>query len=97
MIGPDTLKKAEDNWQTDMGAAFPGERVVLRGKDLFSELDGLSWFQYLMFGITGDVFSDDKIQLIEAIWSLTVSYPEPRIWNNRVAALTGTALSLIHI
>ena len=93
MKGPATLKSAEDNWQTDMGAAFPGERVVLRGKDLFSELDGLSWFQYLMFGITGDVFSDDKIQLIEAIWSLTVSYPEPRIWNNRVAALTGTANS----
>ena len=93
MIGPTTLKEAEDKWQTDTGAAFPGERVVLRGKDLFHELGELSWFKYLMFGITGKVFSDEKISLMEAIWSLTVSYPDPRLWNNRVAALTGTANS----
>lgn len=93
MNGFEQLEKAEDNWQTDMGAAFPGERVVFRGKDLFTELSDLSWFQYLMFGITGKVFSDNEIALIESIWSLTVSYPEPRLWNNRVAALAGTANS----
>ena len=69
MTGPDTLKLAEDNWQTTMGAWFPGERVVLHGKDLFTELNELSWFKYLMFGITGKVFSNEEISLIEAIWT----------------------------
>jgi len=93
MMGPTILEKAEDNWQTEMGAWFAGERVVFRGKDLFTELNDLSWFKYLMFGITGKVYSDKQMALIEAIWTLTVSYPEPRLWNNRVAALTGTANS----
>lgn len=93
MRGPDALKKAEDNWHTDMGALFNGERVVFRGKDLFTELGELSWFKYLMFGITGKKFSDSQISLIEKIWTLSVSYPEPRIWNNRIASLTGSARS----
>jgi citrate synthase len=93
MKGPTVLENAEDNLQTDMGAWFPGERVVLREKDLFNELNNLSWFKYLMFGITGKVFTDEQISLFEAVWTLTVSYPDPRLWNNRVAALTGTANS----
>lgn len=93
MRGPEILKQAEDNWQTDMGAWFAGERVVFRGKDLFTELDRLSWFSYLMFGITGKIFSDDEINLTQKIWTLTVSYPEPRLWNNRVASLSGSANS----
>jgi len=91
MKGPSTLKQAEDNWHTEMGAAFPGERVVLREKDLFTELNDLNWFKYLMFGVTGRLLPDKHIELIQAIWSLTISYPDPRIWNNRVAALAGTA------
>lgn len=93
MRGPETLKKAEDNWHTDMGAWFSGERVVFRGKDLFTELGELSWFKYFMYGITGKIFSDQQISLIEKIWTLTVSYPEPRLWNNRIASLTGSARS----
>ncbi len=93
MRGPYTLVHAEDNWQTDMGAWFSGERVVFRGKDLFTELNDFSWFKLLMFGITGKEFDDNQIKLFEAIWVLSTSYPEPRIWNNRVASLTGTARS----
>ncbi|MFT6624113.1 MAG: hypothetical protein ACJAZI_000171 [Cycloclasticus sp.] len=93
MIGPNTLIQAEDNWQTDMGAWFSGERVVFRGKDLFTELNDFSWFKLLMLGITGKEFDDNQIKLFEAIWVLATSYPEPRIWNNRVASLTGSARS----
>ena len=93
MKGPTTLKQAEDNWHTSMGALFNGERVVLRGKDLFTELNEVSWFKYLMFAITGKFFSDKEIDLIEKVWTLTVSYPEPRIWNNRVASISGSARS----
>ena len=91
MKGPNTLIQAEDNWQTDMGAAFVGERAVLRGKDIFKELNTLSWFKYLMFGINGKIYSNNEIELIEKLWTCTVSYPDPRIWNNRISALSGTA------
>ncbi|PHS72656.1 MAG: hypothetical protein COB22_04820 [Cycloclasticus sp.] len=93
MKGPKTLINAEDNWQTDMGALFNGERVVYRGKDLFDELSDTSWFKLIMYGITGREFSDAQIQLFEAIQVITVSYPEPRLWNNRVASLAGSARS----
>ncbi|MBQ0789792.1 MAG: hypothetical protein KBT50_04165, partial [Cycloclasticus sp.] len=93
MRGPSTLIQAEDNWQTDMGAWFSGERVVFRGKDLFTELNDFSWFKLLMLGITGKEFDDNQIKLFEAIWVLSTSYPEPRIWNNRVSSLSASAKS----
>ena len=93
MKGPSTLEHAEDNWQTDIGAAFVGERVVYRGKDLFTELNDISWFKHFIFGITNKMFADNEIKLMEKIWSLTMSYPDPRIWNNRIAALTASANS----
>jgi hypothetical protein len=31
--------------------------------------------------------------LFEGIWTLCTSYPDPRLWNNRIAALAGTARS----
>lgn len=91
MKGPATLEAAEDNWQTEMGAWFAGERVVYRGKDLFTELSDISWFKLIMFGITGKEFTDNQIKLFEAIQVITVSYPEPKLWNNRIASLTASA------
>ena len=93
MRGPETLKKAEDNWCTDMGALFNGERVVFRGRDLFTELNDLTWFEYLLFGITGKFYSEAETKFIQKLWTLTSCYPEPRVWNNRVSALTGSARS----
>ncbi|MGB1340429.1 hypothetical protein [Cycloclasticus sp.] len=93
MKGPVTLKQAEDNWQTNMGVFVNGERAVYRGKDIFNELADINWFKLIMFGITGREFSDKQIKLFEAIQVITVSYPEPRLWNNRIAALSGSARS----
>ena len=93
MRGPQTLLDAENNWETDMGAWFPGERVVFRGKDLFQELGDSSWMGLLLFGITGREFNEKQIRLFEGIWTICTSYPDPRIWNNRVAALAGSARS----
>ena len=93
MRGPQTLLDAENNWETDLGAWFPGERVVFRGKDLFQELGNSSWMGLLLFGITGREFNEKQIRLFEGIWTICSSYPDPRIWNNRVAALTGTVRS----
>ncbi len=93
MRGPQTLLDSENHWETDMGAWFPGERVVFRGKDLFQELGDSSWMGLLLFGITGREFTEKQIRLFEGIWTICTSYPDPRIWNNRVAALSGTVRS----
>lgn len=83
----------EDNWHTDKGLAFAGERVVFRGMDLFSELLDVRWMALFLLGITGRRFTDTQIALFESLWALSTSYPDPRIWNNRVAALAGTSRS----
>jgi citrate synthase len=95
--GHKALEDYEDNWETDLGAWFPGERVVFRGMDLFSDLRDMPWMGLLLFGITGRVFNKHQIQLFEAIWSLSVSFPDPRLWNNRIAALAGSARSTAHL
>ena len=90
--GPERLKFFEDNWQTEMGAWFPGERVVLRGKDVFTELNECSWMEYLVYAVTGKE-SPKLAKIIEGLWLLSTSFPDPRLWNNRVAALAGSARS----
>ena len=87
------LIKSENCWKTSMGLSFPGERVVLRGKDLFDELGEKSWMEVLLYGITGKEFTQEQIKLFEGIWVNGGSYPDPRIWNNRVTALAGTVRS----
>lgn len=91
--GPVYLSQCENNWETDVGAWFPGEAVIYRGKDLFSEVSDLGWLGMLLYGITGRVFSETQVQLIEKIMIMASSFPDPRLWNNRVAALAGTARS----
>jgi len=87
------LLEFEENWQTEMGGAIPGERVVVRGKDLFENLNKYSWLKLLLFMITNREFDDNHLQMLDSIWALTISYPDPRVWNNRVAALAGTVRS----
>lgn len=87
------LQEASDNWQTNMGAMFPGERVVVRGKDLFADLYGMSWMGLLLYYITGREFSINELKVLDQLWMLSINYPDPRIWNNRIAALGGTTRS----
>jgi citrate synthase len=93
MQGPKLLLENEDHWVTQMGAWFPGERVVFRGKDLFHELKDLPWMGLLLYGITGRIPTPKQIRLFEGMWTLCTSYPDPRLWNNRVVALAGTVRS----
>ncbi len=87
------LRDYEDNWKTEMGGSFPGERVIVRGKDLFTELQGFSWLKLLLYMITGREFGEKELELLDSIWALTISYPDPRVWNNRIGALAGTTRS----
>ncbi|RLA39465.1 MAG: hypothetical protein DRR06_19095 [Gammaproteobacteria bacterium] len=89
--GSDLLAHFEDNWQTDIGAAIIGkERIVLRGRDLLSECRDFSWMELMVFAITGKE-SPKLARLLEGMWVISTSFPDPRLWNNRVAALGGTA------
>jgi hypothetical protein len=93
MKGPQTLLDYEDHWVTDMGAWFPGERVVFRGQDLLHELKDTSWTALLVYGVTGRMPDEKLVKLFEGMSVLSTSYPEPRLWNNRIAALAGTTRS----
>lgn len=93
MNGPQTLLEYEERWTTDVGKWFPGERVVLRGKDLHHELRDVGWIAMLLLAVTGRSFSAEQVRLFEAFCTLTISYPDPSIWPNQVAALAATARS----
>lgn len=86
------LEKYEDNWETSMGGWFPGEKVILRGKNVLTELNNDRWVEYLLFGITGKR-SPRVARLIEGMWLICTSFPDPRLWNNRIAALSATTRS----
>lgn len=86
------LRQNAGRLRSRMGAFFPGERTIFRGRDLHGELKDMSWLELYLFGITGRQFSAAQLRLMNALWVFT-SYPDPRLWNNRVAALAGSARS----
>ncbi|MBL8446377.1 MAG: hypothetical protein JNJ44_03075 [Zoogloeaceae bacterium] len=86
------LEDWEGPFRTAVGACFGGERVVFRGKDLHRELGEASWMELYVFGITGRRYGERELKVFNALWTYT-SYPDSRIWNNRVAALAGTTRS----
>ncbi len=92
MNGPAALVANIGRLKTRMGQAFIGERAVFRGHDLHAELLDMDWIELFIFGITGRRFGADELRLLHAMWVCT-SYPDARIWNNRVAALAGTTRS----
>lgn len=75
-----------------MGTFVPGSHVVFRGHDLHRDLCDMDWLELYVFGITGRRFSAGQLRLLHAIWSYT-SYPDGRLWNNRVASLAGSSRS----
>ncbi|GBE48127.1 citrate synthase [bacterium BMS3Bbin12] len=92
MRGPRELFEHEDHWATRMGKWFPGERTVFRGRDLHRAFASRQWMELYVYSITGRDFTPNQIELLNSMWVYT-SYPDPRLWNNRVAALAGTARS----
>jgi citrate synthase len=88
------LSDFEQFWTTNAGGFFPEQNdVMFRGKNIFDELSHLSWMALFLFGITKRIPNDKQLRLFEGLWTLCTSYPDPRIWNNRIAALAGTAQS----
>lgn len=92
MIPQHPLEEWEGPFRTSVGACFVGERVVFRGLDLHHDLGEVSWMDLYVFGITGRRYGETELKVLNALWTYT-SYPDARIWNNRVAALAGTTRS----
>ncbi|WP_457324622.1 hypothetical protein [Roseateles sp. P5_E11] len=77
---------------TRAGKAFVGTRAVFLGHDLHEDLRHADWVELYMLSITGRRFDEPALKLLHAMWVCT-SYPDARLWNNRVAALAGSARS----
>jgi hypothetical protein len=92
MKGPDFLSQQAGRLRTKVGACYPGTHAVFRGHDLHRELRDMDWVSLFVFGITGRRLSAAQVEMLNAIWVYT-SYPDTRLWNNRVAALAGSARS----
>jgi hypothetical protein len=92
MKGPELLEQHVSRLVTSAGAFFPGERAVFRGYDLHTSLKDMDWLELYVFGFTGRRFTPQQMKVLHALWTYT-SYPDARLWNNRVAALAGTARS----
>lgn len=92
MKRPELLAQHIGVLRTKVGACWPGSRAVFRGHDLHQDLRNSDWLELYLFGITGRRFTPAQVKLLHGIWVVT-SYPDPRLWNNRVAALAGSARS----
>lgn len=92
MKGPQMLNEHADVFHTKVGAAFPGSRAVYRGHDLHTELKDMDWFALCALGIIGRIVPQAQLELFKSGY-VASSYPDARLWNNRVAALAGTTRS----
>jgi citrate synthase len=92
MNGPALLEQHVGHLDSRMGAFFAGSHAVFRGQDLHKDLGKMDWVELFLFGITGRRFTPQQIELLHGILVYT-SYPDARLWNNRVAALAGSSRS----
>lgn len=94
--GPELLAQNVGRVKSAVGGCFIGSHTIFRGKNLHTELADASWLEVYLFGITGRRFSQPELRLFEALWAYT-SYPDARLWNNRVAALAGSTRSTANL
>lgn len=92
MNGPALLEQHVGHLDSRMGAFFAGSHAVFRGHDLHADLGKMDWVELFLFGITGRKFTPAQVELLHGILVYT-SYPDARLWNNRVAALAGSSRS----
>lgn len=90
--GPNLLQEHVGVLKSRMGTFYPGSHVIFRGRDLHVDLKDMDWVELYVFGITGKRFPQTQVRLMHSIWTYT-SYPDVRLWNNRVAALAGSTRS----
>lgn len=92
LAGPQFLQEHVGKIKSRMGGFVPGSHVSVRGVDLHETFKQGDWLDLYVFAITGRRVNAAQLKMIQAIWAYT-SYPDARLWNNRVAALAGSARS----
>jgi hypothetical protein len=92
MSRPDPRLGGVGRVRSRVGGLRQDRRVRYRGHDLHADLQRIDWLEFYAFGITGRRFPANELGLMHALWVHT-SYPDARIWNNRVAALAGSSRS----
>ena len=90
--GPTLLQENVGVLKSRMGTFYPGSHVIYRGHDLHKDLKDMDWVELYVFGITGRRYTKEQLRLLHSIWTYS-SYPDVRLWNNRVAGLAGSARS----
>ncbi len=90
--GPALLQEYVGVLKSRMGIFYPGSHVIYRGHDLHKDLKDMDWVELYVFGITGRRFTREQLRLLHSIWTYS-SYPDVRLWNNRVAGLAGSSRS----
>ena len=83
------LEQYEGALPTSMGKCFPGERAVFRGLDLHTEFRDADWIELYVYSCTGRRLPAAQLKVLQSVWVYT-SYPDARLWCNRVVALTGS-------
>ena len=86
----DRLAAAVGRAPARTGAFRPGEGAFIRGRPLHEACADGSWFGLALLALTGRRFAAAEVALLETLCTYT-SYPDARLWNNRVAALAGSA------
>lgn len=92
MNTPDPRPAQVGRVRSRVGGLRNDRRVAYRGRDLHTDLAGIDWIELYAFGITGRRYADNELRLMHALW-VNTSYPDARIWNNRIAALAGSSRS----
>jgi hypothetical protein len=90
--GPSLLQENVGLLKSRMGTFYPGSHVIFRGHDLHKDLKDMDWVELWVFGITGRRLTREQLRLLHSIWTYS-SYPDVRLWNNRVAGLAGSSRS----
>lgn len=77
---------------TSVGGAWPGHRAVFRGRDIHDDLVQETDWITVCAEAAGAQISSAQAQFLQRVF-ITTSYPDLRIWCNRVAALAGSMRS----
>lgn len=83
------LEQYEGPLRSRAGQVFPGQRTVFGGHDLHSTFADSDWIELYLFSICGRRLPRAQLNVIQRLWVYT-SYPDARLWCNRVGALTGS-------
>jgi hypothetical protein len=96
LSGPELLHENVGKVRSRVGGCVVGSHALMRDKNLHTDLADARWLDVFLLGVTGRRFAPEELHLLDTMWAYT-SYPDARIWNNRVAALAGSARSTANL